>query len=339
MHSQNKNLHADVSIESLVGSITNEPRWVGRKGKIPYAVRATDGIALRTGCNQDHRAEWGTYREAIAASKEKGLDGIGVVLGGGLAGIDIDHIDARPEADTTVEEIVRLMDTYTEVSPSGNGIHLLLEISPETEETLSAFMNKNTKEGIEIYWTNRYFTFTGDVVNRQGVEHRDSQVVEFCKRFMNKRQIRLQSSEKTPTSAGSACLPEKRQRKKFDPPRGRADGTVIADACKYDGEFAQLYNGLWQSCRRASHSEADLALASRLAYWTGRDPMQIDRLFRQSGLMRGKWDENRGKKTYGDMTIEKALETDYTCGAYQRTARKRWRELQAERYRGRHGRS
>jgi primase-polymerase (primpol)-like protein len=58
-----------------------------------------------------------------------------------------------------------------------------------------------------------------------------------------------------------------------------------------------------------SHSEADLALCSLLAFWTGGDRSRIDRLFGQSGLMREKWDEVHyaDDSTYGKKTIERAV--------------------------------
>ena len=45
---------------------------------------------------------------------------------------------------------------------------------------------------------------------------------------------------------------------------------------------------------------------SPLAFYT-KDAAQIDRLFRRSGLMRAKWDEQHGEQTYGATTIAKAL--------------------------------
>jgi hypothetical protein len=42
-----------------------------------------------------------------------------------------------------------------------------------------------------------------------------------------------------------------------------------------------------------SDSEADLALADLLAFWTGPDPEQIERLMRGSGRARDKWDQHR----------------------------------------------
>jgi hypothetical protein len=46
-----------------------------------------------------------------------------------------------------------------------------------------------------------------------------------------------------------------------------------------------------------------------LAYWTNNDEDQIDRLFRQSGLCRGKWDGRREGGTYGQRTMSKAMST------------------------------
>ncbi|MDL2318464.1 phage/plasmid primase, P4 family [Eubacteriales bacterium OttesenSCG-928-A19] len=55
------------------------------------------------------------------------------------------------------------------------------------------------------------------------------------------------------------------------------------------------------------HSRADLALCYELARLTNCDKAQMDKLFRESGLYRDKWDEKRGDTTYGCMTIEKAI--------------------------------
>lgn len=73
----------------------------------------------------------------------------------------------------------------------------------------------------------------------------------------------------------------------------------------------EKFKRLWEgdtSLHRGDDSAADLALCNILAYWTGNDADRIDRLFRRSGLYRAKWDGRRGDKTYGQMTIAKALE-------------------------------
>jgi hypothetical protein len=57
-----------------------------------------------------------------------------------------------------------------------------------------------------------------------------------------------------------------------------------------------------------SQSEADASLCGRLSFWCGNDVEQIDRIFRMSGLYREKWDEKHGRGTYGEITIEKAIQ-------------------------------
>jgi len=72
-------------------------------------------------------------------------------------------------------------------------------------------------------------------------------------------------------------------------------------------KFAALWAGQWRELF-GSQSEADASLVFRLAYYT-KDPVQLDRLFRQSALMREKWDERHGSETYGQRIIRQALET------------------------------
>jgi DNA-binding transcriptional regulator GbsR (MarR family) len=57
------------------------------------------------------------------------------------------------------------------------------------------------------------------------------------------------------------------------------------------------------------HSAADLAYCNALAFWTGRDAVRMDRIFRASGLMRPKWDKRHHSdgRTYGAGTIDEAI--------------------------------
>lgn len=64
-----------------------------------------------------------------------------------------------------------------------------------------------------------------------------------------------------------------------------------------------LWNG--DTSQHKTKSEADLALCGHIAFYTGHDHDRIDRLFRQSGLLREKWEE---RPDYRAGTITKALE-------------------------------
>lgn len=57
-----------------------------------------------------------------------------------------------------------------------------------------------------------------------------------------------------------------------------------------------------------SHSNADYALVLMIGFYT-QNEQQIDRIFRNSGLMRKKWDKEVGDETYGQLTIRNALRT------------------------------
>jgi primase-polymerase (primpol)-like protein len=91
----------------------------------------------------------------------------------------------------------------------------------------------------------------------------------------------------------------------FHPPELDDDELLrrVRDA-RNGAKFAALWAGDTSAYR--SPSEADLALCSLLAFWTS-EPARIDNLFRQSSLMRPKWDEQHGDITYGERTIRRAI--------------------------------
>lgn len=70
---------------------------------------------------------WGTLAAAQAAVTRYGLRGVGVLLGDGLCGIDIDHCrdPATGALSDMAVQIIARMDSYTEASPSGTGVHIL----------------------------------------------------------------------------------------------------------------------------------------------------------------------------------------------------------------------
>ena len=78
-----------------------------------------------------------------------------------------------------------------------------------------------------------------------------------------------------------------------------------------DGEaFAALLEGNWQGAFQ-SQSEADMEFCRKLAFWSGKNREQMERIFRSSGLYRQKWDEKHHADgaTYGEETLDKAVES------------------------------
>lgn len=95
---------------------------------------------------------------------------------------------------------------------------------------------------------------------------------------------------------------------------GGADKSLCAKITRstQGRKFQRLFEGQFDDFN--SQSEADLALCNILAFWCRKDHDQMDRIFRQSKLIRPKWDEMHGQETYGQMTIQKAL--DATINVY-----------------------
>jgi hypothetical protein len=83
-----------------------------------------------------------------------------------------------------------------------------------------------------------------------------------------------------------------------------SDAAIIrrASTASNRKKFNRLWSGDTTGYR--SPSDADAALLLQLAFWTNRDPVAMDRLFRQSGLYRNKWERN----SYRSRSIQSAID-------------------------------
>jgi hypothetical protein len=220
------------------------------------------------------------------------VDGIGFVFSDEdqILGIDLDHcIDSDGQIDQWARVIIDEVDSYTEISPSGTGVHIIAKGTlPED--------GKNRRGDVEIYDSDRYFTVTGNHIKDtpETIEQRQEAVESVYATHIESTETRsLINTGGGDTSSAAAG--------------GLSDDEVIEKASKARGreKFTRLWDG--DISKYQSQSEADLALCNLLAFWTAKDRRQIDRLFRRSGLMREKWDEKRGSRTYGEATIDKSM--------------------------------
>ena len=77
---------------------------------------------------------WGSCDDAYAvyvAHRAAGIDGIGFVLteDDPFVGLDLDRCITGSEMDSQAQTVVENMATYTEVSPSGTGLRILVACS------------------------------------------------------------------------------------------------------------------------------------------------------------------------------------------------------------------
>lgn len=96
-----------------------------------------------------------TFIDALEAMDDLGgFDGVGFAFlpGDGLIGIDLD-IHGDPEKRARADAIVKACASWSEVSPSGEGVHII--VAGETETF------KHNGIGIEVFCGRQFFTMTG----------------------------------------------------------------------------------------------------------------------------------------------------------------------------------
>jgi hypothetical protein len=245
----------------------------------------------KTGNLADHGnpKTWGTYELALGQYIAGGFDGIGYVFWATdpYAGVDLDH-RVSPETgnlDPGALAIVERLSSYTEYSPSGEGLHILIKAK------LPPTGRKHPKKGFECYDRLRYFTMTGQHLKGTPLTiapRQDAMAAVHAEVFAADDPLPLS----TASSNGAGPSPS------VD------DDRIIqkALAAKNGERFGQLMAGDTAGYR--SQSEADLALCRLLAFFT-QDEAQVDRLFRQSALYREKWE----RTDYRDKTIDLAIRT------------------------------
>lgn len=252
------------------------PQWVCWCGdKVPKNPR-TGGNAQSN--NPD---SWGTFDDAINACKVYQFDGVGFMFrkDGGYFGVDLDHV---ADNKAFCDEFVDGLKSYNEYSRSGTGLHIICKgILPD---------GSRRKNSVEMYENGRYFICTGNIYN-----HSYTTIADCTESIKPLHKKYLPAETKKKPDRIVACV-------------NMDDAELLeqARASKNGMLFNMLYCGYWDGVYN-SQSEADLSLCNMLAFWTGCNADSMDRLFRTSGLMRSKWDERHGAKTYGETTIEKAI--------------------------------
>lgn len=263
-----------------------EPNEDGKITKVPKNPK-TGGNA-----QSDNPSTWGTFEQASAARSKHGLDGIGFMLKPDsipLVGFDLDHCLSAGKLSNVAKEIVQTVPTYAEITPSGEGVRLFaLGKKPEGK-------CKNTELKIEVYDSGRFLTITGNHLpgTPEFIERRDSEIEQVYKKFWSNGNSPSPNGHTPPISLNLSDI------ELLDKARTAGNGD----------KFTRLFDRGDTSEHSSDDSSADLALCNMLAFWTGGDSVQIDRLFRQSKLYRPKWGKRHKSdgSTYGQMTIARAL--------------------------------
>ncbi len=223
--------------------------------KIPYSVHGE--LA-----NVNDVTTWATFEDTLTALHNSHINGIpysgiGFVFSDRDPFTFIDLDDPQGDAATTDRhlKIFREFDSYAEVSPSGKGLHIIVE---------GKFEGKGRRRSnIEVYCRQRYATFTGKVYNNKPIQNHQDKLYMLYEQMGSGPSNYAYNGESVQT---------------------KEDLVIIEMAAKaINGEkFRNLMVGNWKDYYQ-SQSEADFAFIDIIAFYT-QNREQITRIFRQSPL-------------------------------------------------------
>ena len=286
----------EINFNNIPDELRRHPHWVNwtveerdsRPTKIPINP-TTERHAKSNNSNT-----WATFEKALEvykACENERIAGVGFVFSkdDDYSGTDLDHC-RNPETgaiEPWAMRVIEALNSYSEISPSGTGIKIF------TRGSLPIAGSGSKNGNIEMYHRKRFFTITGWHLEGTPltIESRQDQIKKIHAQYFGHRKS-------SPTNL-------------FPPTSVNASDSELIQKAKQASnghKFSKLLAGDWSDY--PSQSEADLSFCSMLAFLTGRDPTRIDQLFRQSGLMRPKWDEKHfgDGTTYSQATIQKAIE-------------------------------
>lgn len=280
-------------------------RWeVDEEGKRTKVPHIADLLGTRKASHSDP-STWRTYAYAVAAyeksqtwEKPKPFDGIGFMCDGTFTFLDQDHC-RNPETgaiDEAAMERARQVNSYTEPSVSGHGLHTYAE---------GTVLADRKYQGVEMYSHTRFCVYTGCPLPDfpQTIEYRQDELRALHSAYFPPKQCY------TPPDGPEETFTDEELEAVFQ------EVMAKAPRAKNGERFLKLWNGDMSEYRHPNgtpdHSRADLAFCRMLVYWVGKRKALVDGIFRKSKLYRPKWERD----DYREKTLALAL-----CGEEQAVA-------------------
>ena len=233
---------------------------------------------------------------------------------------DLDDVVPKGEVDPSDEVMraVERLDSYTETSQSGRGLHVVCRGSRLPDRKEAGLFDTTGK--MEVFDADQYVVLTGDRVgsytsigDRQTASNVTSDpVYQLQREYLEKRQqpvsrdgVSESARTKARSSSSTDLSPEEIKR-------------TISEYATAESKEARRAQRKWRSpsssdCGFKSPSEADLSFASDLAFWCCEDASLVDQCFRSSNRYRNKWDKIHyaDGRTYGEEIINIAITSNY----------------------------
>ena len=167
----------------ILSELQSLPQWVvwraevdreGKPKKAPYNPKRRQAYA-----SVKAHHSWGSLDQALTALATGMYSGIGFVITPPLVFFDLDHCVSKETGEVTDQraaEIIESLNSYTEISPSGTGLHML---------SFGQMPGKGIHTEIELYGSDRFTTITTKhlATTPTTIEHRQEAINELYYRF------------------------------------------------------------------------------------------------------------------------------------------------------------
>ena len=280
-----------------LNKIKSYKNWINwninkKKPKIPHNSRTGEYA------KNDDPSTWTTYEVAKNFAPCVGFEFSNVPV----IGIDIDNcLDTKTgKMSELAKHVVEVMKSYTEISQSGTGLHILVFVDDKT-----GFKNHKRplhekgfdSQGIEFYKENCCIALTENSIKDFELENRQAETEKIYAEYFKHLDVEPVNIVHLDSNT-AGYMPDDLDEIAFNAMMSKPKNKAL-----WEGEHS-VY---------PSQSEADLAFCGLLAWYFNEDARKMDFYFRKSGLMREKWDRPQKNGTYGEVVISKAIAGNNGC--------------------------
>lgn len=250
-------------------------------GKIPYNPRT--GYKAQS----NNLESFTSFKTASKSVYDGRYNGVGIGIFYGISAIDIDHCMNDGVLSDMATDIIQRMNSYTEISPSGNGIRIIFN-APDLQYNKELYYIHNQKRGLEIYVsgaTNKFVTITGNVIKDVPIANCTVALQEILDLYMRRTSAHIHT----------------------DTVIVQPTGDYLQIGLEKDVKLRDYWNGVRP---HKSESENDFGFISKLLYWVNGNIDEAIRVFRSSPYAQQKDDEHKKKlerKDYLIMTAKNAM--------------------------------
>lgn len=251
------------------------------RGKIPY--NPSTGHRAKS----NDRNTFSDYYTALEIYKKGDYDGLGIGIFDNVGAIDIDNCITDGKCSDMANDIIKRMGSYTEISPSGNGIRIIFSVK-DFEYSKEQYYINNHKKGLEIYIsgiTNKFVSITGNSINNNPVTDGTEVLKEVLNIYMKRNTV--SNSE-----------------------------NINNNYLKIGLEKDEKLKSYWDGARpHGNESEDDAGFMAKLLYWLNNDSDEAISAFRSSPYASQKDEKHKKKLERADYlpNLARAVKPDKTA--------------------------